>query len=110
MIIIILCKVLAYVASVVVRVTSRIIALQLALSPVAATASSCESWLSSQSWSVQRRGGVPRGRRQEAGADDDRMSMPWVSGGRRHNITMCPKAPRRRLRMVVVSGCCPVRV
>ena len=96
----------AYVASVVVRVASRINALQPALSPVAATASTCESWMSSQIWSVQCRGGLPRGRRQEAGADDDRMSMPWVPGGRRH---MCPKAPRRRLRMVVVSGCCPVR-
>ena len=76
------------------------------MSPVAAIASSCESWMSSQIWSVQRRGGLPRGRRQEGGADDDSMSMPWVPGGRRH---MCPKAPRRRLRMVVVSGCCPVR-
>ena len=89
---------LAYVASVVVRVASRVIALQPAQSPVAATASSCESWMSSQIWSVQRRGGLQRGRRQEAGADDDRMSMPWVPDGRRH---MCPKVPRRRLRMVV---------
>ena len=89
-----------------VRVASRLIALQPALSPVAATASTCESWMSSHIWSVQRRGGLPRGRRQEGGADDDRMSMPWVPGGRRH---MCPMAPRRRLRMVVVSGCCPVR-
>ena len=91
---------LSYVASVVVRVTSRVIALK------PATASSCESWMSSQIWSVQRRGGLPRGRRQEGGADDDRMLMPWVPGGRRHDI-MCPKAPRRCLRMV--SGCCPVR-
>ena len=59
-----------------VRVASRVIALQPALSPVAATASSCESWMSSQIWSVQHRGGLPRGRRQEGGADDDRMSMP----------------------------------
>ena len=40
---------LAYVASVVVGVASRVIALQPALSPVAATTSSCESWMSSQS-------------------------------------------------------------
>ena len=96
----------AYVASAVVRVASRVIALQPAMSPVAATASSCESWMSSQIWSVQRRGGLPRGRRQEGGADDDGISMPWVPGGRRH---MCPKSLRRRLRMVVDSGCCPVR-
>ena len=31
----------------------------------------------------------------------------WVPGFRRH---MCPKAPRRSLRIVVVSGGCPVRV
>ena len=48
------------------RLVSRVIALQPALSPVAATASSCESWMSSQMLSVQRRGGLPRGRRQEA--------------------------------------------
>ena len=59
---------LAYVASVVVRVASRVIALQPALSSVAATASSCESWMSSQIWSAQRRGGLPRGRRQEGGS------------------------------------------
>ena len=97
---------LAYVASVVVRVSSRVIALQPALSPVGATASSCESWMSLQIWSAQLRGGLPRGRRHEGGADDDRMAMPWVPGGRRH---MCPKALTRRLRMVVISGCCPVR-
>ena len=34
------------------------------------------------------------------------MSMAWVPGCRRH---MCPKAPRRSLRIVVVSGGCPVR-
>ena len=67
-----------------VRVASRVIGLWPALSPVAATASSCESWKSSQIWSVQRRGGLPRGRCQEGGADDDRISMPWVPGGRRH--------------------------
>ena len=34
------------------------------------------------------------------------MSMAWVPGCRRH---MCPKAPRRSLQSVVVSGGCPVR-
>ena len=68
---------LAYVASVVVRVSSRVIALQPALSPVGATASSCESWMSLQIWSPQRRGGLPRGRRQEGGADDDDALGAW---------------------------------
>ena len=34
-----------------------------------------------------------------------RMSMAWVPGCRR----LCPKAPRRSLRIVLVSGGCPVR-
>ena len=35
------------------------------------------------------------------------MSLAWVPGYRRH---MCPKAPRRSFRIVVVRGCCPLRV
>ena len=55
---------------------------------------------------VMRSGGRPLGRRHDDGGVEDRMSMAWVPGCRRH---LCPKAPRRSLRIVVVSGGCPVR-
>ena len=51
-------------------------------------------------WSAQRSGGRPLGRRHDDGGVEARMSMAWVPGCRRH---MCPKAPRRSLRIVVVS-------
>ena len=57
-------------------------------------------------WSAQRSGGRPLGRRHDDGGVEARMSMAWVPGCRRH---MCPKVPRRSLRIVVVSGGCPVR-
>ena len=58
-------------------------------------------------WLAQRSGGRPLGRRHDEGVVEARMSMAWLPGCRRH---MCPKAPRRSLRIVVVSGGCPVRV
>ena len=58
-------------------------------------------------WSAQRSGGCPLGRRHDDDGVYPIMSMAWVPGCRRH---MCPKAPRRSLRIVVVSGGCPVRV
>ena len=58
-------------------------------------------------WSAQRSGGRPLGRRHDAGGVDSRMSMARVPGRRRH---MCPKAPRRSFRIVVVRVGCPVRV
>ena len=58
-------------------------------------------------WSAQRSGGRPLGRRLDAGGVEDRMSMAWVPGCRGQ---MCPKAPRRCFRIVVVRGGCPVRV
>ena len=47
----------------------------------------------------------PLGRRHDDGGVEARMSMAWVPGCRRH---MCPKSPRRSLRIVVVIGGCPV--
>ena len=52
-------------------------------------------------------GGRPLGRHHDECALEARMSMAWVPGSRRH---MCPKAPRRSLRIVVVKGGCPVRI
>ena len=46
------------------------------------------------------------GSSSDEGGVEARMSMAWVPGCRRH---MCPKAPRRSLRIVVVSGGCPVQ-
>ena len=57
-------------------------------------------------WSAQRSGGRPLGRRHDEGGMETRMSMAWVPGCRRH---MRPRAPRRSLRIVFVSGGCPVR-
>ena len=65
------------------------------------------SWVSLTIWSAQRSGGRPLGRRHDDGGVEARIAMAWVPGCRRH---MCPKAPRRSLRIVVVSGGCPVRV
>ena len=58
-------------------------------------------------WSAQRSGGRPLGRHHDAGGVEARMSMAWVPSCRRH---VCPKAPRRSFRIVVVRGGCPVRV
>ena len=52
-------------------------------------------------WSAQRSGGRPLGRRHDAGGAEAGMSMAWVPGCRRQ---MCPKAPRRSFRIVVVRG------
>ena len=57
-------------------------------------------------WSAQWNGGRPLGWRHDDGGVEARMSMAWVPGCRRH---MCPKAPSRSLRIVVVSSGCPVR-
>ena len=58
-------------------------------------------------WSAQRSGGLPLGRRHDVGGVEARMSMAWVPGCRRH---MCPKAPRRSFRIVVVRVDYPVRI
>ena len=58
-------------------------------------------------WSALRSGGRSLGRRHDEGGVEARMPMAWVPGCRRH---MCPKAPTRRLRIVVVRGGCPVRI
>ena len=58
-------------------------------------------------WSAQRSGGRPLGRCHVEGGVEARMSMASVPGCRRQ---MCPKALRRSLRIVVVRGCCPVRM
>ena len=81
--------------------------LQDGLQCVAVTASLRDIWVSLVIWSAQLSGGRLLGRRHDAGGVETRMSMAWVPGCRRH---MCPKAPRRSLRIVVVSGGCPVRV
>ena len=53
-------------------------------------------------WSAKRSGGRPL-----EGGVEARMSMAWVPGCRRQ---MCPKAAKRSIRIVVVSGGCLVRV
>ena len=58
-------------------------------------------------WSAQQSGGRPLGRRHDEGGVEAIMSMAWVPGCRRR---MCPKALRRSLRIVVVSGGCLVWV
>ena len=58
-------------------------------------------------WSAQGSCGRPLERRHDEGGVEARMSMAWVPGCRRH---MCPKVPRRSLRIVVVRGGCPVRI
>ena len=50
--------------------------------------------MSLTTWSAQRSGGRPLGRRHDNGGVEARMSMAWVPGCRRH---MCPKAPRRNV-------------
>ena len=42
------------------------------------------------------------GRRHDDDGVEARMSMAWVPGCRRHN-SMCPKTPRRSLRIVIVT-------
>ena len=49
----------------------------------------------------------PLGWRHGEGGVDARTSMVWVPGCRRH---MCPKAPMRRFRSVVVRGDGPMRM
>ena len=60
------------------------------LSCVAVTASLKDSWVSLMIWSAQRSGGM-----------EARMLMIWVPGCRLH---LCPKAPRRSLRIIVIRG------
>ena len=77
------------------------------MSWVAVTASLRDIWVSLMIWSAHRNGCRPLGRRHDEGEVEARMSMAWVPGCRRH---MCPKAPRRSLRIVVVRGGCAVRI
>ena len=73
---------------------------------VAATASLRDIWVSLTIWSAERIDGRHIGRRYDEGGVEAIMSMTWVPGCRRH---MCPKAPRRSLRIVAVRGGCPLR-
>ena len=53
--------------------------------------------------------GHPLGQHHDEGGVEARMLMAWVSGCKRF-IIMCPKAPRRSFRIVVVRGGCPVLI
>ena len=67
---------------------------------VVVTASLRDIWVSSMIWSAKRSGGRPLGRHHDEGGVEASMSMAWVPGCRQH---VCPKAPRRSLRIVVVK-------
>ena len=93
-------KLLALVACVTGHVASRTNDLQDGLSWVVFKASLRDIWISLMIWSAQRSGGRPLGRRHDDCGVEPRMSMAWVPVCRWH---MCPKAPRRSLRIVVVK-------
>ena len=89
------------------HIAPRTIDLQDGLSWMANTASFRDSLVCLVTWSAQCSGGRPLGRRHDEGVVKANMSMAWLPGCGRY---MCPKAPMRSLRIIVVSGDCPVRV
>ena len=78
------------------------------VSCVAIMASLRDSWVALMILSTQRSGGRPLVRRHDEGGVEARMSpIAWVTGCGGH---MCPEAPRRSLRIIVVRGGCPVQI